>query len=109
VPGRQLPLEDSWRRKSSLLQAVFIGRNAGLTFTGRLVKTGCAELRMIRDDDELSINLLGARIECIEKIKAPESAKEYFESKYARVLHITIDSGATCTMYELRERNEEPA
>ncbi len=99
---------ESWRRKGSLLQAVFIGGNVGLTFTGRLVETGCAELRLIRDDDELSISLLGAGIECLDEIKAPESAKEYFESKYVRVLQITIDSGATCTIYELREQNGEP-
>jgi hypothetical protein len=49
---------EEWKRRGSLLQAVFIGANVGLTFTGRLVNTGCAELRIARDEDELSINLL---------------------------------------------------
>jgi len=113
MSSKELPfIEDregilgEWRRKGSLLQAVFIGANVGLTFTGRLVNTGCAELRIVRDEDELSINLLGASIKYIEDIEGSELAKEYFKSRYVCVLQITIDSGATCTIYEMRDSRE---
>ncbi|HEU0172850.1 MAG TPA: hypothetical protein VFV58_01195 [Blastocatellia bacterium] len=102
IKDREGILEE-WKRRGSLLQAVFIGANVGLTFTGRLVNTECAELRIARDEDELSINLLGAEIKYIEKIEGSESAKEYFESSYVCVLQITIDSGVTCTIYEARD------
>lgn len=94
---------DRWRRERILLQAVFIGANVGLTFTGRIAETGCAELRLVRDGDELSISLLGAKMKFINSIESPASAKEYFESNYVRVLQITIDSGATCTIFEMRD------
>src|ERR1700752_1360377 len=86
-------LLERWRRTGCQLQAVFIGANVGLRFTGRIAETGCAELRLVRDDDELSINLLGARVEEIRKIEQPESAKEYFASTYFGVLQVVVDSG----------------
>ncbi|HYE72910.1 MAG TPA: hypothetical protein VEF04_06250, partial [Blastocatellia bacterium] len=53
-------LLERWVRKGSLLQTVFIGANVGLTFTGRVAKNGGSELRLVRGEDELSVNLLGA-------------------------------------------------
>jgi hypothetical protein len=90
-----------WERQKTLLRAEFIGLSAGLTFTGHLSEPKGVELRLTRGKDSLSLSLLGAEINYMEITEATPTPDEYFESSEIALLQIVLDSGASCTLYEV--------
>jgi hypothetical protein len=93
-----------WQREKILLRAEVVGANVSLWFTGIVARHSTVELVLARDSDELSISLFcGAH-----KVFEPQSKENPIEgwASFKRVVQITTDGGAQCTIYELIEKAE---
>lgn len=95
-------LFERWKCEKRLLRAEVISGNISLTFTGVVKNYSLTELRLARDEDELSISLFCGQYTYIGAIDGTEEAKQYFAENYECVMQITTDAGASCTIYEMR-------
>ncbi|MGH9752314.1 MAG: hypothetical protein ACREA2_05970 [Blastocatellia bacterium] len=94
-------LLELWEREKTFLRAEVIGGNISLWFTGVVARRSVSELVLARDSDELSISLFFESYKIFEP-SVRGSADPVWE-RYKRVVQITTDGGAQCTLYELKE------
>jgi hypothetical protein len=94
-------LLELWEREKTFVRAEVIGANISLWFTGVVVRRSTIELVLARDSDELSISLFCGNYKVFEP-SVRGSAEAAWE-RYKRVVQITTDGGAQCTLYELKE------
>ncbi len=90
-----------WLRNQAFVRAEIVGGNVSLSFTGVVASYSETELVLSRPPDQMSISLFYGKHSIFEPAADAEHGAGW--EPYRRVVQITTDGGAQCTLYELRE------
>lgn len=90
-----------WLREKIFVRAEIVGANVSLSFTGTVAKYSGTELVLSRQPDEMSISLFCGTYNVFEPSADQDISTGW--APYRRVVQITTDGGAQCTLFELRE------
>ncbi len=88
-----------WESEGAVIDAEITVGHVWMEFSGRVTYLKGTELVLAHHDGELSISLFVAGVKRIEPREG--SLAEHWK-KYARVLQVTTDGGAVCTLSERR-------
>src|SRR5262245_15597943 len=89
---------EEWKHAGTVIDVEITVGHVWMSFTGRVTYTCRTEVILSHEDGELSISLF-----CCprHRVIEPRSDSEAdFWKKYRRVVQVTTDGGAVCTLHE---------
>ena len=93
-----------WMTERSVLDVEITVGHVWMRFTGRITYLCTIELVLSHEEGELSISLFCADT---KRIEPREGSQAEYWKKYRRVLQVSTDGGAVCTISERRAEGAE--